>query len=179
MINGAHSPFFDRLMFAISDRWVWIPSYAILLYLIIDPAGKRRWKTAALVIATIYLADKISVYAFKEVFQRLRPTHTEGTREFLHLVNGYRGGKFSFVSSHATNCFALSMLTSRILRLRPVTLTLFLWAAIVSYSRVYLGVHYPGDVTGGAILGTTVGYLASLLARVVDPPAGSLSNPPA
>lgn len=166
-------------MFAISDRLVWIPFYAILLYLIVDPAGKRRWKSALLVLAAIYLADKISVYAFKEVFQRFRPTHTEGTREFLHIINGYYGGKFGFVSSHATNTFTLAMLVSRILRLRPLTLTLFLWAAIVCYSRVYLGVHYPGDITGGMILGSAIGYLASLLARTLDPPSGPLQNQPA
>ena len=162
-LNGIHSPFWDKVMFWISGDTSWIFLYIIML---IGLAVKYRWKMIFIVIAislTITASDQFSVHFFKEVFERLRPCHNLEISELVHLVNNHCGGKFGFVSSHAANTFALAMLTSGLFRNKYFTWFIFIWAAIVSYSRIYLGVHYPGDIIGGALLGVFIGWLMLFL----------------
>ena len=159
-INGLHNAFFDGLMAYISGKFSWVPLYLFLLWLIIK---QYKWKSL-LVLAFIGLlilaADQLSVHAFKNTFQRLRPCHNDALKDMIHLVQGC-GGKFGFVSSHAANSFALLVFISLLLKrfytwLPPV---LIVWGILIAYSRVYLGVHYPGDVLGGALLGAAIGWL--------------------
>lgn len=167
-LNGIHSPFWDKVMFWISGDTSWIFLYIIML---IGLAVKYRWKMIFIVIAislTITASDQFSVHFFKEVFERLRPCHNLEISELVHLVNNHCGGKFGFVSSHAANTFALAMLTSGLFRNKYFTWFIFMWAAIVSYSRIYLGVHYPGDIIGGALLGVFIGWLMLFLFNVFN-----------
>ena len=167
-LNGIHSPFWDKVMFWISGDTSWIFLYIIML---IGLAVKYRWKMIFIVIAislTITASDQFSVHFFKEVFERLRPCHNLEISELVHLVNNHCGGKFGFVSSHAANTFALAMLTSGLFRNKYFTWFIFIWAAIVSYSRIYLGVHYPGDIIGGALLGVFIGWLMLFLFNVFN-----------
>jgi undecaprenyl-diphosphatase len=102
------------------------------------------------------------VKLFKDVFERLRPCHNPEIAELVHIVNNKCGGQFGFVSSHATNTFGIATFLGLLLKSRNSKLALYLllfWAAIVSYCRVFLGVHYALDIIGGAILGGTIGYL--------------------
>lgn len=158
-LNSLHSPFFDPIMVFISSKFGWIPLYAFIIFLLFK---KYKWQTFmifAFVVLLIFISDQSSVKLFKEVFKRLRPCHNESLANLVHTVNNKCGGMYSFVSSHATNTFALAMFTSLLLNYRIYSIGIFVWAAVVSYSRVYLGVHFTADIIGGAILGMLCGYL--------------------
>lgn len=158
-LNSLHSPFWDKLMWFISGRMEWIPLYLILAGWVIY---KFRWRAIAVIVLTILLiiaSDQTSVHLFKEVFQRPRPCKNIDIQHLVHLVNDYCSGKYGFVSSHAANTFALASFTSLLFRNKLYSLLIFFWAVVVSYSRIYLGVHYPGDVLGGLLLGIGLGVL--------------------
>lgn len=161
--NSLHNPFMDDVMWYVSTAWPWLPLFAFVIYY----AHKHySWKGVAVLIGgaalCILLADRISVLAFKDVFQRYRPTHHTQIGEVVHTVlkpNGeeYRGGLYGFVSSHAANYGAIA--TYLFLLFRKFTKwwwLLFLWAALIAYSRVYLGVHYPADIFCGGLLGFSI-----------------------
>jgi undecaprenyl-diphosphatase len=157
-LNSLNSPFWDQVMYAISGKFIWIPLYlAILIYLGIK--YKRKFLVILLfIILGITLADQISVNLFKNVFQRLRPCHEPALEGLVHLVKGECGGKYGFVSSHATNSFYVALFSLLFIRKRWFTITMVLWAAVIGYSRIYLGVHYPGDVICGSMLGALIGW---------------------
>lgn len=162
-LNSFHSPAWDKIMWFISGKVQWAPLYAILLGFIIY---KFRWKSIYILIGValvITLADRISVEVFKNVIQRPRPTHCYEIKHLVHTVNNYYGGAYGFVSSHAANSFAIALYMALIFRNRYVTIGILFWAALVSYSRIYLGVHYPGDILGGALLGAACGSLVYYL----------------
>jgi undecaprenyl-diphosphatase len=156
-LNSLNSPFWDQVMHAISGRVIWIPLYlAILICLGIK--FKRKFLIILLfIILAATLADQTSVL-FKNLVQRLRPCHEPSLEGLVHLVNGECGGKFSFVSSHATNSFNVALISLLFIRKRWFTIGIILWAIIIGYSRIYLGVHYPGDVICGSLLGALIGW---------------------
>jgi len=158
-LNGFNSPFWDTIMWYISGTKTWIPLYAVILFFVFKQLKWRGFIALFFFILLIVLSDQISVRLFKNVFERLRPCHDPVIGHLVHLVNNKCGGQFGFVSSHAANTFALAMFSSLFFRNKAVTISIFVWAAIVSYSRIYLGVHYPFDVMGGAILGVVIGII--------------------
>src|SRR5690606_11739457 len=155
-------------MAIVSEMLSWLPLYAFLLFV-----PQRRWGWQGLAIAvpalalTVLLSDKGSVLLFKENFQRLRACHVPELQQYVHLIDGHCGGRYGFVSSHASNHFAIAVFMSGILGGRPkwAAPLLLLWAAWVSYSRIYLGVHYPGDVIVGALYGALVGWIFFVIFR--------------
>ena len=167
-LNGLHSPCWDNVMWEISGKLTWLPLYLILLGYIIY---RFRWRSLLImgfIALLITLADQFSVHLFKEVFMRLRPCHNPEIADMVHLVNNHCGGQYGFVSSHAANTFAIASFTSFLLRRRWYGIFIFTWAAVVSYSRIYLGVHYPGDILGGALLGFLLGFLLILAYRYAE-----------
>ena len=159
-VNGTHTPFWDVVMWNISLPLVWLPAYIILLYLCIR---YYKWQTIFVLlfaVALIAMTDSISVHVFKDLFMRWRPTHEPALEGMVHVVNGYKGGDYGFVSSHACNYFGIAIFFSMIFRknLRYFPFFSISIAALIAYSRVYLGVHYPGDVFCGALLGSLLGW---------------------
>jgi undecaprenyl-diphosphatase len=156
-INSHNSPFWDSVMSFMSMKLVWAPLYiAILIFLGIR--YKKKFLIILLFIAiAVALSDQISVL-IKNGVERLRPCHEPTLQGLLHLVNDSCGGKYGFVSSHASNSFNVALLSIMFVKKRWYSAVILAWAAIVSYSRIYLGVHYPGDVISGAILGALIGW---------------------
>ena len=152
-------------MYWISFKWTWIPLYALLLFLIIREYKWRSLLILLFIAILITLSDQLSVHLFKNTVERLRPCHNPEIMESVHLVKEHCGGLYGFVSSHAANSFALAVFLIGFLgrKFKYFTLLILLWAAIISYSRVYLGVHYPGDIIVGAIFGALLGYILQII----------------
>jgi undecaprenyl-diphosphatase len=157
-LNGFHNPFMDKVMWITSATATWVPLYALVLFFVFKQLKWKGLLTFLFLILVVLLADKISVHLFKFVFERLRPCHNPQITDLVHTVNGKCGGKFGFVSSHAANTFAFAAFTSFYFKIKKYSRFIFIWAAFVSYSRVYLGVHFPADILGGAILGLLIGF---------------------
>ena len=168
-INGWHAPWADTLMWIISAKATWIPLYALLLGLLVwryrKPAMTgvkwlQRVPACVVMIVVIALAvgaaDFIASGILKDLVARPRPTRVPELEGVLHLVNGYRSGRYGFVSSHAANTMACALLFSLIWRNKIATCGLMLWVAANCYSRMYLGVHYPTDIMGGLVVGALV-----------------------
>ena len=160
LINGWNSPFCDELMWLISGRYTWIPLYVILIVAMLRKTGRQWWLMLIGVALAVGLADIISVQCFKYTVMRYRPTHNLELEGVLHIVHGYHGGLYGFVSSHAANTFAIALFSSLMLQRRIVTVLVFAWACLVCYSRMYIGAHYPADIACGALVGALCGYAA-------------------
>jgi undecaprenyl-diphosphatase len=157
-LNGHHSDFLDHLMYHLSGKFEWIPLYAVILWVIVR---KYQWKSILIVVAVIImitLSDQVANLLKAEV-KRFRPCKDPEIGHLVHLVNNYCRSSYGFVSGHAANSFALAAFVSLLLQKRWVTAGMVTWAVVVSYSRIYLGVHYPGDVIGGALLGAIMAVL--------------------
>ena len=168
-LNSKHNAFFDVIMFWFSHKYFWIPLYALFLYLSYKHFGKKVVLVALCAVLVIVLADQISVHAFKNVFMRYRPCNNLLICEQVH-VNGGKGGMYGFISSHAANTFALAMFLTLLFKnkIRYFGAAVFAWAIIVSYSRIYNGVHYPSDIVAGAIVGMGIGISVYSLFVFVD-----------
>ncbi|WP_321306172.1 phosphatase PAP2 family protein [Marinifilum fragile] len=157
-LNSHNTPFWDVVMMFFTRKEFWIPLYLLLLFQIYKVKGKESiyWILGAFLL--IFLCDQISTQLFKNVFERFRPSHDPSLEGIVNLVSGYKGGQYGFVSSHATNSFGFALFTSLLFRNKLYTLFIFTWSLLVVYTRIYLGVHFPGDVIGGMILGLLLGY---------------------
>jgi len=159
-LNGFHNETMDSLMWLVSEKLFWIPVYLLIL---IGVQRQFGWKYFGLfvlgVVLTVTLCDRVSVELFKEVFQRYRPCHNVILGPDIHTVEKC-GGQFGFVSSHACNYFGVATLSALWFRRRWMVISLMLWAGLIAYSRVYLGVHYPADILCGGLLGVLLGWIA-------------------
>lgn len=170
-LNGMHNDFMDVVMHYVSESWVWIPVFAFMIRLVWKNQGtKAMWLLIGTALLSVLLSDRISVELFKEVFQRYRPCHNLEIGDMIHTVYDKCGGKYGFVSSHATNFFSLAVLFSLVGRryIKSLPYWLILWAALIGYSRIYLGVHYPADVACGSILGTLIGLFTYQVFKYVE-----------
>lgn len=167
-INGSHSLFLDGVMQTLSATWTWLPVAAILLFVIFKSGTWREVFLVILALAlTIFLSDHISSAICKPLFHRFRPAQDPLLMYQVDVVDGYRGGLYGFISSHAANVFGVFVFTALLLRSRVYTINMAVWALLVSYSRIYLGVHYIGDIFFGAVWGSAMGTGCYFLYRYI------------
>ncbi|OGX90055.1 phosphatase PAP2 family protein [Hymenobacter coccineus] len=173
-VNHARGPALDAVMTFASNRLVWFPFYAALIGWLVWHFRRRAIVLLPLVVTAVALADSITSRFFKPFFARLRPCHNPALEAQLYLPDGC-GGQYGFMSSHAANGFALAvflLLTLPAGRYRLLKAGVFLWASLLSYSRIYLGAHFPTDVLGGALIGAGLGWGAAVLFRRSTGPQG-------
>ena len=164
-LNSFNNEYFDHVFWMISGKLTWIPLYLTVIAILFRKNRKQAIYLLLLTAVLILLADQISSGIIKPLLHRLRPSHTPAIEEILHYVNGYRGGPFGFVSSHAANTVAFAGFFSLVFGNRTFTVISILWALLVSYSRIYLGVHFPGDILGGLAVGVFAAFVTYFIYR--------------
>lgn len=171
--NGLKSDWMDTVMVFCSGKLTWLPWYAVLLFFLYksEPEPKRLFINLVILTCCIALADQLASGLLKPLVARLRPCHNDAVNVHLILIKGICGGQYGFVSSHAANVFAVFfffVLKNVFQKMKVMIYVLLVWATIVSLSRVYLGVHYPGDVLCGALIGILATYVIVWIAGVIE-----------
>jgi len=168
-LNSKHNAFFDSVMYWVSHKYFWIPIYAFILFLIYKHFNKKVFLITVFAVLSFAASDQISTRAFKKTFLRYRPCHNIEIQSKVH-VNGECGGQYGFVSSHAANTFALAMFLTLLFskKIKYFSVLILSWAAFISYSRIYNGVHYPADIAVGGILGMGIGIAVFKIFRLIE-----------
>ncbi|QZT36433.1 phosphatase PAP2 family protein [Halosquirtibacter xylanolyticus] len=164
--NGNHSTLWDYVMFTYTYKITWVLFYGILAYHLYKHFGKQMWIIIPMIALTILVTDQ-TCNLFKYGFARPRPGHDPVIGSLVNIFYK-KGGRFGFVSAHAANSFALSILIYKYVKNKTFLYYMLIWSAIVSFSRVYLGVHYPGDVICGGLLGVFYGWLIYRVTLVIE-----------
>lgn len=159
-LNGSDSAFLDRFMWIFTGKVVWLPLAVLILLVLVY---KKNWRESLLILLAIVLVvtlcDQFASHICKPLFTRFRPTHHPDFMEQVKTVFDYRGGLYGFISSHAANAFGFATLMALVMKDRLFGWTIFLWATLTAYTRIYLGVHFISDVVAGAIAGVFFGYV--------------------
>ena len=166
-LNNLGSSTFDPFWILVSEKWFWIPLYVIFLYFLYKNFNKKSLFYILLFVALGITASDQIANIFKFGFERLRPCHDPSLEGLLREVKC--GGKFGFYSAHSSNSFFVATYITILLgkKIKQLPYFLFVWAAIVAYSRVYLGMHFPGDIIVGAIMGILLALFFGTLAKKV------------
>ena len=166
LVNGCHNLFLDGVMYLYSEKIVWLPFYLSLVYVI---AKNFSWRVALFIIVAlalvVFISDQVSAKLVRSWVDRYRPSHDENISSMVHIVFGKRGGQWSFPSSHAANAWGLAVFLILLFRKRWFSLLMIVWALLMCYSRMYLGMHFFGDLLAGALIGTIAALLVWLIVK--------------
>lgn len=167
-LNSFHAAWLDPVMLWVTKTLFWLPLYLFLLYLVIKDYKKNSWIVLIGITLSILLADQITSGFMKPFFERLRPSREPSLQGMVHLVNGYKGGRYGFASSHAANTFATALFFWLLFKEQYRWMwVLFVWALVMTYTRIYLGVHYPGDILVGMLVGLASGWCGFMMQKVI------------
>jgi len=155
-LNGLHSAWWDTAMLFFTRKESWLPLYLVLLILIIRNFRGKSWLILVFLLLGLVVSDQ-SCNLFKELVERLRPGYDPAIKNLTHIVLR-KGGEFGFPSSHAANSFFVMVFTGYLFRNRLSLAILLIWALLVSYSRIYVGAHFPLDILGGWTVGILAGW---------------------
>lgn len=165
LLNGSHSPYADQLMLTLTSGLTWIPLYVALVYLVIknnETALQIMLVVGGAALCVLITAGVCELIA-KPGVERLRPSVDPLVRDTLTLVGNMRGSGYSFFSAHAANTFGIAVFMSLVVRSGTLTFFMVAWALLNSYSRLYLGVHYPSDVFVGMLFGIVTALVVYLI----------------
>ena len=173
MVNGSDSLFLDYLVLTLTNAKTWIPLYLGLFYVVLV-THKPNWRAIGLILAAaglcVLLAGTIDDTIVKPLVARWRPTHDPEIGMLVDVVDGYRGGNYGFFSAHAANTFSIALFFSLLMRHKLFVCFMVAWSLLNCWTRLYLGVHYPGDITVGLLWGALVGYgVYRLYCRITTP----------
>ena len=180
--NGSKSLFLDGLVKTLTTAVTWGPLYVSLLYLVLK--NNDNVKKVLLIVACaalcVFLAGSLNDMIVKPSVARWRPTHDPVIGYVVDVVNDYRGGDHGFFSSHAANTFSLAVFFALLVRSRVLTVGLVLWSLVNCWTRMYLGVHFPGDILcgllWGGLVGTAMWFLYLRMRRILSPSPGYISS---
>ena len=158
-INGSDSLYLDRLVRTLTNGLTWIPLYLSLFYMVMK--NNDNFRRLLLVLGgaglCVLLAGTVDDAIVKPLVARWRPTHDPQIGILVDIVDGYRGGKYGFFSAHASNTMSIATFFCWLARSRRLSIALVIWSLVNCWTRMYLGVHFPGDILVGLIWGVTVG----------------------
>ena len=153
-VNSHHNAYFDSVMGLVSGKLIWVPMYVSLFFVLLKNYSYKVVFAILLAIGVVILfTDSFTAQVIRPWVCRLRPSNLDNPMSsMVHIVDGYRGGAYGFPSNHASNTWGLAFFITFLFRRYKLTFFFFLWALLVCYSRMYLGVHYFGDLLIGGLL---------------------------
>lgn len=169
-LNSLHAEALDPVMLFLTNKWLWIPMSILIAFFVVKKGGMRRGLFFILCIGlAVAISDQVCSSILRPAVERMRPSNLNNPiSSAVHVVNNYRGGRYGFPSAHASTSISIVIMLALYFKRRLVTLGLVLWALMLCYTRIYLGVHYPGDIVVGGTIGTLSGVCCHKLYMIVS-----------
>jgi undecaprenyl-diphosphatase len=160
-LNGLYHSSLDPIMWEMTGKRIWLPLFALAIWGFWKEKNWLFWLPLVFIALALTISDQIASSLMKPFFERFRPSHSPEIGHLIRLYEGYKGGKYGFVSAHAATSFATAVFVFQFFKTttrRWIGFLYLAWAVLFSYTRIYLGVHYLGDILGGALLGTLTAF---------------------